>query len=97
MYVKLIINLLFVSKLLIIAGCSYNRLENLGLLKTKANEYSLARKAPLIMPPDMYLRPPTSKKETPSNANGNQGDELNLDDILSVSYTHLTLPTILLV
>ena len=81
MHVKLIFKFLLLFKLLITVGCSYNRLENLGLLKEKANEYSLARKAPLIMPPDMYLRPPSSEKEV-TISNDNIEDDISLDDIL---------------
>ena len=82
MNVKLIFKFLLLFKLLITVGCSYNRLENLGLLKEKANEYSLARKAPLIMPPDMYLRPPSSEKEEVTISNDNIEDDISLDDIL---------------
>ena len=76
MHVKLIFKFLLLFKLLITVGCSYNRLENLGLLKEKANEYSLARKAPLIMPPDMYLRPPSSEKEEVTISNDNIEDDI---------------------
>ena len=83
MKINLIIKIITGSFLLFLFACSNNSLENLGLLKKKANEYSISRKAPLVMPPDMFLRPPKSenKPEKPIKA-----DDLelgaSLDDIL---------------
>ena len=48
--------------LFLLVSCSNKGLENLGLLKEKANEYALQRKAPLAMPPDMYLMPPKTEE-----------------------------------
>ena len=66
---------------LFIVSCSNDRLVNLGVVKKKANQFSVSRKAPLEMPPDMYLRPPKSeKKEYNSSLNI---EKTNLDDILT--------------
>ena len=67
--------------ILFIVSCSNDSLVNLGVVKKKANQFSVSRKAPLEMPPDMYLRPPKSeKKENNSNLNS---PEKSLDDILA--------------
>ena len=68
---------------LFIVSCSNDRLVKIGVVKKKANQFSVSRKAPLEMPPDMYLRPPkTEKKENNNNFND---AEINLDDILDNS------------
>ncbi len=70
--------------LFLLVSCSNKGLENLGLLKEKANEYALQRKAPLAMPPDMYLMPPKTE-EIPANIKKNKKknkSEETLDDIL---------------
>ena len=68
---------------LIVSACSNKKLENLGVLKKKANEYSIARKAPLVMPPDMYLSPPQEKEKQIRIKRKNINDsEVTLDDIL---------------
>ncbi len=75
--------LLIVTIVLLVNACSNKKLENLGLLKKKASEYSIARKAPLYMPPDMYLSPPKEKeKSTTVNRKKNNQPELTLDEIL---------------
>ena len=66
---------------LFIVSCSNDSLVNLGVVKKKANQFSVSRKAPLEMPPDMYLRPPKSEnKEYNSSLNT---EETDLDDILT--------------
>ena len=71
-----ILTLLFIS-------CSNESLQKIGFTKKKNNQFSVSRKAPLEMPPDMLLRPPKLKKETKKN-NLNLGDEeLSVDDILN--------------
>ena len=68
--------------LLYCVACSNKKLESLGIIKKKANQYSVARKAPLEMPPDMYLRPPnTEDKKTIDNLNL-ESENASLDDIL---------------
>ena len=65
------------------SGCSNKKLENLGVLKKKANEYSIARKAPLVMPPDMFLSPPQEKEKQAQTKRKKINDsEVTLDDIL---------------
>ena len=66
---------------LFIVSCSNERLVNMGVVKKKPNQFSVSRKAPLEMPPDMYLRPPQLKnKEDNSNLSS---EEIVLDDILA--------------
>ena len=80
---KIISKILIGIIALILSACSNKKLENLGLLKKKANEYSIARKAPLVMPPDMYLSPPQEKeKQTPINKKKLDDSQITLDDIL---------------
>lgn len=69
--------LLFI--IIFVTSCSNNKLEKLGVIKKKASQYSVVRKAPLEMPPDMYLRPPENKKINNSNLNA---EGSSLDEIL---------------
>jgi len=80
---KIISKILIGIIALIASACSNKKLENLGVLKKKANEYSIARKAPLVMPPDMYLSPPQEKEKQIRIKRKNINDsEVTLDDIL---------------
>lgn len=80
---KIISKILIGIIALIVSACSNKKLENLGLLKKKASEYSIARKAPLVMPPDMYLSPPQEKeKSIGTKRKKNDDSEVALDDIL---------------
>lgn len=73
----------YIALLFLLQSCSNKGLENLGLLKQKANEYAIARKAPLVMPPDMYLRPPKEEKKPIKSNKKNLGKfEETLEDIL---------------
>ncbi len=67
---------------LFIVSCSNERLVKMGVVKKKASQFSVSRKAPLEMPPDMYLRPPKSEKKENNNL---ENTEINLDDILANS------------
>ena len=71
--------------LVFLSSCSNNKLESLGLIKKKTGEYAISKKAPLEMPPDMYLRPPKSSKEERNNRNVSNitSEIVSLDDILS--------------
>ena len=71
-----ILTLLFIS-------CSNESLQKVGITKKKHNQFSVSRKAPLEMPPDMLLRPPKSKNETEKNNLNIEDEELTVDDILS--------------
>ena len=71
-----ILTLLFIS-------CSNERLQKIGITKKKINQFSVSRKAPLEMPPDMLLRPPKLKKETKKNNLSLEDEELSIDDILN--------------
>ena len=71
-----ILTLLFIS-------CSNERLQKIGITKKKINQFSVSRKAPLEMPPDMLLRPPKLKKETKQNNLNLEDEELSVDDILN--------------
>ena len=80
---KIISKILIGIIALIASACSNKKLENLGVLKKKANEYSIARKAPLVMPPDMYLSPPQEKeKQVQTKRKKINDSEVTLDDIL---------------
>ena len=68
---------------LLLISCSNERLQKIGVTKKKNNQFSVTRKAPLEMPPDMFLRPPKLKNETKKNNLSLEDDELSVDDILS--------------
>ena len=71
-----ILTLLFIS-------CSNESLQKIGVMKKKNNQFSVSRKAPLEMPPDMFLRPPKLKNETKKNNLSLEDEELSVDDILN--------------
>ena len=64
-------------------SCSNENLQNMGVIKKKADQFAVSRQAPLEMPPDMYLRPPKLKKEKENNNLNFDDDKLSIDDILS--------------
>ena len=66
--------------LLFIASCSNERLVKMGVAKKEINQFSVYRKAPLEMPPDMHLRPPKSENKDNNSLNN---EEIGLDDILT--------------
>tara|TARA_A100001035_G_scaffold231012_1_gene193068 strand:+ start:107 stop:466 length:360 start_codon:yes stop_codon:yes gene_type:complete len=68
---------------LLLISCSNERLQKIGVTKKKNNQFSVSRKAPLEMPPDMLLRPPKLKKETKKNNLSLRDEELSVDDILN--------------
>ena len=70
-----ILTLLFIS-------CSNESLQKIGAIKKKNNQFSVSRKAPLEMPPDMFLRPPKLKSKMKKN-NASSEKELSVDDILN--------------
>ena len=65
-----------------LVSCSNQRLEKMGVIKKKDDQFSVSRKAPLEMPPDMYLRPPKLKNEKENNNQSLDPEELSLDNIL---------------
>ena len=67
---------------LFLVSCSNQRLEKMGVIKKKDDQFSVSRKAPLEMPPDMYLRPPKLKNEKENNNQSLDPEELSLDNIL---------------
>ena len=71
-----ILTLLFIS-------CSNESLQKIGVTKKKNNQFSVSRKAPLEMPPDMFLRPPKLKNETKKNNLSLEDEETSVDDILN--------------
>ena len=71
-----ILTLLFIS-------CSNESLQKIGIAKKKNNQFSVSRKAPLEMPPDMFLRPPKLKNETKKNNLSLEDEELSIDDIIN--------------
>ena len=68
---------------LLLISCSNERLQKIGFTKKKNNQFSVSRKAPLEMPPDMFLRPPKLKNETKKNNLSLEDEELSVDDILN--------------
>ena len=71
-----ILTLLFIS-------CSNESLQKIGIAKKKNNQFSVSRKAPLEMPPDMLLRPPKLENERKKNYLSLEDEELSVDDILN--------------
>ncbi len=68
---------------LLLISCSNEYLQNIGVTKKKNNQFSISRKAPLEMPPDMFLRPPKLKNETNKSNLSVEDEQLSLDDILN--------------
>ena len=68
---------------LLLISCSNENLQKIGLIKKKQNQFSVSRKAPLEMPPDMLLRPPKLKNETKRNNLSIEDEGLSVDDILN--------------
>ena len=75
-FLSIKLTLLFVS-------CSNQSLENIGVIKKQDNQFAISRKAPLEMPPDMYLRPPKLKNEKKQDNLSLEDKELSVDDILN--------------
>ena len=75
----------FLSTILTLSliSCSNESLQKIGVTKKKNNQFSVSRKAPLEMPPDMFLRPPKLKNETKKNNLRLEDEELSVDDILN--------------
>ncbi|MAH88695.1 MAG: hypothetical protein CMJ06_01390 [Pelagibacterales bacterium] len=55
----------------------------MGVVKKKNNQFSVSRKAPLEMPPDMQLRPPKSEKKVDNSSLNLDNEDMRLDDILA--------------
>ena len=68
---------------LLLISCSNERLQKIGITKKNDNQFSVSRKAPLEMPPDMHLKPPKLKNETKKNNLSLEDEELSVDDILN--------------
>ena len=68
---------------LLFISCSNESLQKVGITKKKNNQFSVSRKAPLEMPPDMLLKPPKLKNETKKNNLSLEDEELSVDDILN--------------
>ena len=68
---------------LLLISCSKERLQKIGVTKKNNNQFSVSSKAPLEMPPDMFLRPPKLKNETKKNNLNLNDEELSIDDILN--------------
>ena len=67
----------------LLISCSNESLQKIGFTKKKSNQFSVSRKAPLEMPPDMFLRPPKLKNETKKNNLSLEDEESSVDDILN--------------
>ena len=68
---------------LLLISCSNERLQKIGVTKKKNNQFSVSRKAPWEMPPDICLRPPKLKNETKKKNLSLEDEELSVDDILN--------------
>ncbi len=69
---------------LLLISCSNESLQKIGVTKKKNDQFSVSRKAPLEMPPDMFLRPPKLKNKTIKKNNLSlEDEELSVDDILN--------------
>ena len=68
---------------LVFISCSNESLQKIGVSKKKNNQFSVSRKAPLEMPPDMLLRPPKLKNERKKNNLSLEDEEFSVDDILN--------------
>ena len=66
---------------MLLISCSNERLQKIGVTKKKIIIF-VSRKAPLEMPPDMFLRPPKLKKNKKNNLSL-EDEELSVDDILN--------------
>ena len=75
-FLSTILTILFIS-------CSNESLQKIGVTKNNNNQYSVSRKAPLEMPPDMFLRPPKLKNQFKKNNSSLEDEELSVDDILN--------------
>ena len=74
----LIIKISFVLIIFFITSCSY-------LTPKSVNEYSVTRKSPLVIPPDMNMTPPgkkAKKKLYKQKKLSNEDKDFNLDEIL---------------
>ena len=68
---------------LFFVSCSNERLQKMGIAKNKNDQFTVSRKVPLEMPPDMFLRPPKLKNETKKNDFNSETEGLSVDDILN--------------
>ena len=68
---------------LLLISCSNESLQKIGVTKKKNNQFSVSRRAPLEMPPDMFLRPPKLKNEVKKNNLTLEDEKLSVDDILN--------------
>lgn len=60
--------ILLSAAVLALSACS-NAKEELGLTRKPPDEFSVVKRAPLAMPPDYALRPPTPGADRPQEAN----------------------------
>ncbi len=74
--IKLTFTVFFI---LVFSSCSY-------LTPQSSNEYTVTKKSPLIMPPDMNMTPPESKNKKNQNKLeklSNRDDKISIEDILT--------------
>ena len=65
--------------LFLFSSCSY-------LTPQSSNEYTVTKKSPLVMPPDMNMAPPDGKKEIDrsySDKRSKESEKLSVEDILT--------------
>ncbi|MBJ57850.1 MAG: hypothetical protein CMP24_06385 [Rickettsiales bacterium] len=81
---KILTNLLLIKLSLVLVSCGGSPLFS----KKTLDPYTLTKKRPLIMPPDMVLRPPGKEQVSMKNSSNSISEEdayeneLSIDDIL---------------
>ena len=78
----------FTTLTILFISCSNESLQKIGITKNNKNQFSISRKAPLKMPPDMLLRPPKLKNETKKNNLSLEDEKISVDDILNNTYNN---------
>ena len=83
-FISKIILIVFMSSL---AGCGEKAMQKLGLRKEQVDAFAVSRKDPLIMPPDMTLRPPGNEDRNSNSLQStikqsNNDSSLSIDEIL---------------
>ena len=60
----------------VLAGCSPERMEDLGLAKKAPNEHAVSTRQPLTLPPDYNLRPVNANMAQSSSVASGESSEM---------------------
>jgi hypothetical protein len=71
-------NILLALLIPVIAGCSSNAKDTLGLRRTAPDEFKVISNPPLSMPPEFSLRPPSSGEDKAAVAAANETEVKNI-------------------